>query len=64
LRKTINNALQLAKHLITFDFDAIKNDKGRRSKTYNEKKMLLKSALEIGFIAAMGILSVFTAQMI
>jgi hypothetical protein len=26
--------------------------------------MLLKSALEIGFIAAMGILSVFTAQMI
>lgn len=64
LRKTINNALQLAKHLITFDFSAIKNDKGRRSKTYNEKKMLLKSALEIGFIAAMGILSVFTAQMI
>lgn len=64
LRKTINNALQLAKHLITFDFDAIKNSKGRRSKTYNEKKMLLKSALEIGFIAAMGILSVFTAQMI
>lgn len=64
LRKTINNALQLAKHLITFDFNAIKNDKGRRSKTYNEKKMLLKSALEIGFIAAMGILSVFTAQMI
>lgn len=64
LRKTINNALQLAKHLITFDFDAIKNDKGRRSKTYNEKKTLLKSALEIGFIAAMGILSVFTAQMI
>lgn len=64
LRKTINNALQLAKHLITFDFDAIKNNKGRRSKTYNEKKMLLKSALEIGFIAAMGILSVFTAQMI
>lgn len=64
LRKTINNALQLAKHLITFDFDAIKNDKGRRSKTYNEKKMLLKSALEIGFISAMGILSVFTAQMI
>ena len=64
LRKTINNALQLAKHLITFDFDAIKNDKGRRSKTYNEKKMLLKSSLEIGFIAAMGILSVFTAQMI
>lgn len=64
LRKTINNALQLAKHLITFDFDAIKNDKGRRSKTYNEKKMLLKSALEIGFIASMGILSVFTAQMI
>lgn len=64
LRKTINNALQLAKHLITFDFDAIKNDKGRRSKTYNEKKMLLKSALEIGFIAAIGILSVFTAQMI
>ena len=64
LQKTINNALQLAKHLITFDFDAIKNDKGRRSKTYNEKKMLLKSALEIGFIAAMGILSVFTAQMI
>lgn len=64
LRKTINNALQLAKHIITFDFDAIKNDKGRRSKTYNEKKMLLKSALEIGFIAAMGILSVFTAQMI
>lgn len=64
LRKTINNALQLAKHLITFDFDAIKNDKGRRSKTYNEKKILLKSALEIGFIAAMGILSVFTAQMI
>lgn len=64
LRKTINNALQLAKHLITFDFDAIKNNKGRRSKTYNEKKMLLKSALEIGFISAMGILSVFTAQMI
>lgn len=64
LRKTINNALQLAKHLITFDFDAIKNDKGRRSKTYNEKKMLLKSALEIGFIASMGILSAFTAQMI
>ena len=64
LRKTINNALQLAKHLITFDFNAIKNDKCRRSKTYNEKKMLLKSALEIGFIAAMGILSVFTAQMI
>ena len=64
LRKTINNALQLAKHLITFDFNAIKNNKGRRSKTYNEKKMLLKSALEIGFIAAMGILSVFTAQMI
>ena len=64
LRKTINNALQLAKHLITFDFDAIKNNKGRRNKTYNEKKMLLKSALEIGFIAAMGILSVFTAQMI
>lgn len=64
LRKTINNALQLAKHLITFDFSAIKNDKGRRGKTYNEKKMLLKSALEIGFIAAMGILSVFTAQMI
>lgn len=64
LRKTINNALQLAKHLITFDFNAIKNDKGRRSKTYNEKKMLLKSALEIGFIAAIGILSVFTAQMI
>lgn len=64
LRKTINNALQLAKHLITFDFDAIKNNKGRRRKTYNEKKMLLKSALEIGFIAAMGILSVFTAQMI
>lgn len=64
LRKTINNALQLAKHLITFDFSAIKNDKGRRSKSYNEKKMLLKSALEIGFIAAMGILSVFTAQMI
>lgn len=64
LRKTINNALQLAKHLITFDFDAIKNDKGRRSKTYNEKKMLLKSALEIGFISAMGILSAFTAQMI
>lgn len=64
LRKTINNALQLAKHLITFDFDAIKNDKDRRSKTYNEKKMLLKSTLEIGFIAAMGILSVFTAQMI
>lgn len=64
LRKTINNALQLAKHLITFDFDAIKNSKGRRSKTYNEKKMLLKSALEIGFIAAMGILSVFTAQII
>lgn len=64
LRKTINNALQLAKHLITFDFSAIKNNKGRRSKTYNEKKMLLKSALEIGFIAAIGILSVFTAQMI
>lgn len=64
LRKTINNALQLAKHLITFDFDAIKNNKGRRSKTYNEKKVLLKSALEIGFIAAMGILSAFTAQMI
>lgn len=64
LRKTINNALWLAIHLITFDFDAIKNDEGRRSKTYNEKKMLLKSALEIGFIAAMGILSVFTAQMI
>lgn len=64
LRKTINNALQLAKHLITFDFSAIKNNKGRRSKTYNEKKMLLKSALEIGFISALGILSVFTAQMI
>lgn len=64
LQKIINNALWLATHLITFDFDAIKNDKGRISKTYNEKKMLLKSALEIGFIAAMGILSVFTAQMI
>lgn len=64
LRKTINNALQLAKHLLTFDFKAIKDNKGRRTKTYNEKKALLKSTLEIGFIAAMGILSIFTAQMI